>query len=371
MEKYFHIYQQILTSSGRPLPESAFGYEDLEELLQAGSNPGDNGTPERFFRQLSAMLQQSGSTINNRLRAELSDFLQPSLPPARNLASGFLALPSDDICECCYNMVIGYALDGYDRITGQHLLKAGGWMMRTWYRRQLSDIIRQLILLQPDFRGVPRPGIRVCYRVKAALCILMHRIYTRRDVPDNGRKPPIDVYALVQQLLQGGMLTQEEKESILTLFRSATGKHGPSACRADLPPARQHQPDAPFPGQPVRATPGPIASGIPVSSDIDLIKGLADDIHGQIGEIGTLIKTVKSRYSPREGEDDLTAMRRIGSKEAMKILGISSKKLQRLRESGQLPYLKITRTCSYLLSDVLKLLQPSPQNGGQAHVPTK
>ena len=82
-----------------------------------------------------------------------------------------------------------------------------------------------------------------------------------------------------------------------------------------------------------------------------------DRLAGQIEEIAEHIRKSGSAKSPG------TADRWISNREAMGILGVSSRTLQRYRDTGRIPFFKMGRNCRYRLSDVERALEKYRING--------
>lgn len=82
-----------------------------------------------------------------------------------------------------------------------------------------------------------------------------------------------------------------------------------------------------------------------------------DRLVGQIEEIAEHIRKSGSAKSP--GTED----RWISNREAMNILGVSSRTLQRYRDTGRIPFFKMGKKCRYRLSDVERALEKYGING--------
>lgn len=79
-------------------------------------------------------------------------------------------------------------------------------------------------------------------------------------------------------------------------------------------------------------------------SDFDLLVG-------RIEEIAEHIRKNEGKESSRSTE------RWISNREAMEILGVSPRTLQRYRDSGCIPFSKIGKNCRYRLSDIERVLE--------------
>lgn len=76
-----------------------------------------------------------------------------------------------------------------------------------------------------------------------------------------------------------------------------------------------------------------------------------DRLVGQIEEIAEHIRKSEEKESAKKA--DLW----ISNREAMNILGVSSRTLQRYRDTGRIPFFKMGRNCRYRLSDVEHALE--------------
>ncbi len=76
-----------------------------------------------------------------------------------------------------------------------------------------------------------------------------------------------------------------------------------------------------------------------------------DRLVGHIEEIAEHIR--KSGCGKSSGDTE----RWISNKEAMEILGVSPRTLQRYRDSGCIPFSKIGKNCRYRLSDIERVLE--------------
>lgn len=79
-------------------------------------------------------------------------------------------------------------------------------------------------------------------------------------------------------------------------------------------------------------------------SDFDLLVG-------RIEEIAEHIRKNEGKEASRGTE------RWISNREAMEILGVSPRTLQRYRDSGCIPFSKIGKNCRYRLSDIERVLE--------------
>lgn len=79
-------------------------------------------------------------------------------------------------------------------------------------------------------------------------------------------------------------------------------------------------------------------------SDFDLLVGRIEEIAEHIRKSGS-------------GKSSGHAERWISNREAMEILGVSPRTLQRYRDSGCIPFSKIGKNCRYRLSDIERVLE--------------
>ena len=84
-----------------------------------------------------------------------------------------------------------------------------------------------------------------------------------------------------------------------------------------------------------------------------------DRLVGHIEEIGEHIRKSESKKSSGDAE------RWISNKEAMEILGVSPRTLQRYRDSGCIPFSKIGKNCRYRLSDIWRVLEAHMIDGAE------
>ncbi|MFR4306551.1 helix-turn-helix domain-containing protein [Phocaeicola vulgatus] len=84
-----------------------------------------------------------------------------------------------------------------------------------------------------------------------------------------------------------------------------------------------------------------------------------DRLVGHIEEIAEHIRKSESKKSSGDAE------RWISNKEAMEILGVSPRTLQRYRDSGCIPFSKIGKNCRYRLSDIWRVLEAHMIDGAE------
>lgn len=75
-----------------------------------------------------------------------------------------------------------------------------------------------------------------------------------------------------------------------------------------------------------------------------------DKLIGRIAEIAEHIRKSENAKSPDRAD------RWLSGKEAMDILGVSPRTLQRYRDTGLIPFSKLGKKCRYRLSDVERVL---------------
>ena len=85
------------------------------------------------------------------------------------------------------------------------------------------------------------------------------------------------------------------------------------------------------------------------------MKAVTERLSRQEKMIQILIDDLKERN--KEGKLYIRGERMYDSIELRKILLMGKRTLQRYRSSGQLPYMKLRRTCYYRESDVVRLLE--------------
>ena len=85
------------------------------------------------------------------------------------------------------------------------------------------------------------------------------------------------------------------------------------------------------------------------------MKAVTERLSRQEKMIQILIDDLKERN--KEGKLYIRGERMYDSIELRKILLMGKRTLQRYRSSGQLPYIKLRRTCYYRESDVVRLLE--------------
>ncbi len=85
------------------------------------------------------------------------------------------------------------------------------------------------------------------------------------------------------------------------------------------------------------------------------MKAVTEKLSRQEKMIQILIDDLKERN--KEGKLYIRGERMYDSIELRKILLMGKRTLQRYRSSGQLPYMKLRRTCYYRESDVVRLLE--------------
>lgn len=84
--------------------------------------------------------------------------------------------------------------------------------------------------------------------------------------------------------------------------------------------------------------------------DVILIeKSDFDRLVGNIAEI--------AEYIRESGKSSSATERWISGMEAMEILGVSPRTLQRYRDSGRIPFSKIGKNCRYRLADIERVLE--------------
>lgn len=82
-----------------------------------------------------------------------------------------------------------------------------------------------------------------------------------------------------------------------------------------------------------------------------------DRLVGRIEEIAEHIRKSENKKLPDNTECW------ISNREVMDILGVSSRTLQRYRDSGRIPFSKIGKNCRYRLSDVERVLEACVVSG--------
>lgn len=82
-----------------------------------------------------------------------------------------------------------------------------------------------------------------------------------------------------------------------------------------------------------------------------------DKLVGNIEEIAAYIRKSENGKSSSDAE------RWISNKEAMRILGVSQRTLQRYRDNGCIPFSKIGKNCRYRLSDIKHVLEAHKIDG--------
>ena len=87
----------------------------------------------------------------------------------------------------------------------------------------------------------------------------------------------------------------------------------------------------------------------------NFMKAVTERLSRQEKMIQILIDDLKERN--KEGKLYIRGERMYDSIELRKILLMGKRTLQRYRSSGQLPYMKLRRTCYYRESDVVRLLE--------------
>ncbi|WP_282196872.1 helix-turn-helix domain-containing protein [Alistipes finegoldii] len=87
---------------------------------------------------------------------------------------------------------------------------------------------------------------------------------------------------------------------------------------------------------------------------MDMIMIEKSDFDKLIGRIEEIAEHIRKSENKRLSVD---AERWISNREAMDILGVSPRTLQRYRDSGCIPFSKIGRNCRYRLSDIERALE--------------
>lgn len=86
-----------------------------------------------------------------------------------------------------------------------------------------------------------------------------------------------------------------------------------------------------------------------------------DRLIGRIEEIAEHIRKSEEKESAKEAD------RWISNREAMGILGVSARTLQRYRNTGRIPFFKMGRNCRYRLLDVERTLETYRIDRGEEH----
>lgn len=84
-----------------------------------------------------------------------------------------------------------------------------------------------------------------------------------------------------------------------------------------------------------------------------------DRLVGNIEKIAEHIRKSESKKSSGDAE------RWISNKEAMEILGVSPRTMQRYRDNGCIPFSKIGKNCRYRLSDIERVLEAHRIDGAE------
>ena len=87
----------------------------------------------------------------------------------------------------------------------------------------------------------------------------------------------------------------------------------------------------------------------------NFVKAVTDRLTRQEQMIQILVDDLKERN--KDGKLYIRGERMYDSIELRKMLMMGKRTLQRYRSSGQLPYMKLRRSCYYMESDVVKLLE--------------
>lgn len=87
---------------------------------------------------------------------------------------------------------------------------------------------------------------------------------------------------------------------------------------------------------------------------MDLIMIEKSDFDRLVGNIEKIAEHIRKSESKKSSGD---AERWISNKEAMEMLGISPRTLQRYRDNGCIPFSKIGKNCRYRLSDIERALE--------------
>lgn len=78
------------------------------------------------------------------------------------------------------------------------------------------------------------------------------------------------------------------------------------------------------------------------------------DFDRLVGHIEEIAEHIRKSGSGKSSDD---TERWISNKEAMEILGVSPRTLQRYRDNGCIPFSKIGKNCRYRLSDIERVLE--------------
>lgn len=160
----------------------------------------------------------------------------------------------------------------------------------------------------------------------------------------------------LQCLLARSGLDEVDREGIMQLYLTAIGRK--EVYRHPREPA------------PVTREPPAAAYGSP-PSEILLVQELANEVSTTMNNVKQMVEQLKAEKQQKAEQYGLPEMRRIGSRQAMELLGIGSKKLQRIRDSGKLPYVDVDGVYTYLLKDVMMLLRPGKSNPANPPSPKK
>ncbi len=335
MTPKYEIFASMLTGSWMPWLESNRQQERFSRLLQ--SINGSNGNAcSATFRML---VMQSGSVQSlamQRFRREAGNLADACTNAADRGGAAFFNLPAATRRQQFYNRLLGYCLNGYDQWATKILSDYHGMSVCDVYRARMADTLTELLNCSLPWHLAEQPEHMIACRVRAALCVLLHRLTAAGSDPATATDPSFNIRNLLLAVPEAFV-----SDEIIELFDRLTGGKKPSA-----------------PAPAVYVTPQTAANESPAApppTDHDLI-GLIKEMKLDWDDMRQTFSQVLNAVPPKKPQAKEPEQYLSGAR-VRELLDTSTSSLHRYRETGELPYTKIGGRYCYSLKDVKDLIE--------------
>ena len=333
-------------------------YDVFASLLNGTWMPwlGHNRLPGRFDRLLQEVDDSSGdacrqlfSTMARHMGLRQSPAVQRFSRETDYLAgtcsggpdtggAAFMALPALTSGQQFYNRLIGYSLNGYHRWMSLLLNDLYGTETAGWCRMRTTRILQDLLRCPVPGDAAVHAERMIAARARAALCVLLHRL----TVPPRSSSGPLSPAGSIRASLLGGLagcnLEALARDEIIALYDALTAP-------------------APAPASPAPHT--LTAQGMPLpaeQADADLA-ALVTEMKMEFDQVRRAVCQLITS-GPLSGKPPAAPPDQyLSSARVRELLSTSNSSLQRYRDAGLLPFIKIGRKCLYSLKDVKAFLE--------------
>ncbi len=336
----FEIYVSLLTGSWMPWLDRNRGNAEFDHLLEA-LWPHTGGTTGEFFSSLALLLVGSPWPQPKKFMDEVEHLAGFGSDAGQALVAEFLRLPASGTGEQFYNVLTGFSLAGYDSWIGKLVQPGQDTHLRVYFRERLLHILFNLIH-QPVAVPEAFPGeLEVAFRVKAALCILCHRLQGRQALRWHYMPRVFRVRELLHDKLSKSQLSEASRLQIMHLFDALTGEKPPLQLTSAAPL------------QNIPAVPSPEDNDPEMAKLTHLVKESSSEIQQLKQVLEWFLANGNAPASKTAPKDN----HRLDSSKVLRMLSVSKTSLQRYRDEGSLPFAKVGKKYTYLEADVLKLIE--------------